>query len=314
MSDERPETCPNCHAPVVCCKCLEELESLIATLQGGVSNESNLTLILNDIESTSDDLLTYSDGDVTAKVYGNMGLGIDAETYARYLALCATLVPSLLKERESTLTFRDALTTQFEQMTAEKDGAYHERNQVVAFLSKLFPASLERHTGADWGPDWQWVVIIDTPAGQVSWHVKSDELGLFDHLQREAGRTWDGHTTDEKYARLVGMGPQPLTLGTPVMTAQEWGSLSAQARHNLNVWAMNANRTSEELERAQDKLNRILEICKTSLSFQMRDVERIITGQSTDPIDIEQIVNGSDATPGDIRQVVEGMKRAVDHE
>jgi len=201
MSDEHPETCPNCHAPLVWCKCLEELESLVTTLQSGVSNESNLTLILSDIESTSDDLLTYPDGDVAAKVYGNMGLGIDAETYARYLALCATLMPSLLKERKS--------------------------------IEPLGAVQAEPFAGA-------------------------------------------------------------------VMTSQEWRCLSAKARHNLNLWAIKANRNEEELERAQDKLERIADVCKTQGGVELARIVRILTE--------------SDATPGDIRQVVEGMKRAVDHE
>lgn len=182
-----------------------------------------------------------------------------------------------------------ALQVEFAQLTATKDGAYHERNQVVAFLSKLFPASLERHTGnQDWDPDWLWVVMIDLPGFQVSWHIKSDELDLFSHLPREAGRVWDGHTTEQKYARMAEM--PLLTNITPVMAAHEWGSLSAQARHNLNVWAMNANRTSEELERAQDKLDRILDVCKKSFNPYVSMIERIITGQSTDPIDINHAV------------------------
>jgi hypothetical protein len=90
-------------------------------------------------------------------------------------------------------------------LTKTKDGAYHERNMLVAALSKVFPSSLEKHIGDDWDPGWGWVVFIDLPTSQVSWHIHDSELPLFDHLPRLQGRTWDGHTTEEKYARLAAL-------------------------------------------------------------------------------------------------------------
>jgi hypothetical protein len=92
---------------------------------------------------------------------------------------------------------------------AEVDAVYLERNRLVAALSKLFPASLERHPDTDvaWDDDWRWIVFIDLPTGQASWHLHDSHLALFDHLPRLDGRTWDGHTTDEKYARLTALQP-----------------------------------------------------------------------------------------------------------
>ncbi len=91
---------------------------------------------------------------------------------------------------------------------AAMDVAYSERNQLVGALSKLFPASLERHPiDEEWEDDWRWIVFIDLPAGQVSWHIHDDELDLFDHLPRSAGRLWDGHGTEEKYSRLAALTP-----------------------------------------------------------------------------------------------------------
>ena len=97
-----------------------------------------------------------------------------------------------------------------EKMRARKDGAYHERNQLVAALSKLFPSALERHPDEDteWEDDWRWVVRIDGPTGQLSWHIHDTQLGLFDHLRRTDGHTWDGHDTAEKYRRLAALEPK----------------------------------------------------------------------------------------------------------
>lgn len=96
------------------------------------------------------------------------------------------------------------LTEELEEMRAVKDDAYAQRNLLVAALSKLFPASLEHHPDedADWEDEWRWVVFIDLPTGQVSWHIHERERPHFAHLERETGRVWHGHATEEKYRRL----------------------------------------------------------------------------------------------------------------
>lgn len=89
------------------------------------------------------------------------------------------------------------------ELEAEKNKAYAERNLLVVALSKLFPASLERHPETEaYEDDWRWIVFIDLPAGQVCWHIHDSELPHFDHLQRNTGRKWDGHDREEKYRRV----------------------------------------------------------------------------------------------------------------
>ncbi len=92
----------------------------------------------------------------------------------------------------------------------EIDAVYSERAQLLAVLCTVFPASLERHTGTVWGEDFAWIVIVDFPTGQGSWHLAACDLPHFDHVPRLQGRTWDGHSTPEKYARLQQLtrGPQ----------------------------------------------------------------------------------------------------------
>jgi hypothetical protein len=93
---------------------------------------------------------------------------------------------------------------------AAKNGAYSERNKLVALLASLFPSSMERHEGAEWEDDWRWVVFIDLPTGQVSWHIHDSELPLFGHVKSQGARTWDGHTNGEKWARVRRAAGQPL--------------------------------------------------------------------------------------------------------
>ena len=93
------------------------------------------------------------------------------------------------------------------ELEAQKDGAYSERNQLVAALSKLFPSWMEWHSEEDaaWDNDWRNIVFIELPTGKVSWHIHDSELNHFHHLRKMVGSYWDGHTTDEKYRRLAAL-------------------------------------------------------------------------------------------------------------
>lgn len=80
------------------------------------------------------------------------------------------------------------------------DNVYRERARLVAFLAELF----ETTTWID--PNWPEfrVVAVETPLGQMSWHIHPDDMDLFDDDLTEG--EWDGHTTEEKYDRLTALG------------------------------------------------------------------------------------------------------------
>jgi hypothetical protein len=91
------------------------------------------------------------------------------------------------------------------ELRRQKDSAYAERDRLVAALSKVFPAHLARHVGEEpWEHDWRNVVCIHLPAGHATWHIHDSELPWFTHLDMEAAH-WDGHGTEETYARLAAL-------------------------------------------------------------------------------------------------------------
>jgi hypothetical protein len=113
----------------------------------------------------------------------------------------------------------NALRAELEERTAsnlrirgEKDVAYTERNRLVAALAwaamdrpgPFWFAGVGRHQpdpDPAWDPEWLTVVFVDTPKGQLSWHVHDSDRPLFEGLPTYHGQ-WDGHTTAEKYERL----------------------------------------------------------------------------------------------------------------
>lgn len=108
----------------------------------------------------------------------------------------------------STASFADVLREAANNIAPDPalSAAYRERARLVAFLAALYPAVIA-HSDPD-APGWP-VITIDTPAGQMSWHLAPDDLDLFPEslaprVHPEDPRAkWDGHSTDEKHERLV---------------------------------------------------------------------------------------------------------------
>lgn len=79
------------------------------------------------------------------------------------------------------------------------DEVYADRNRAVmlaAYLAVLKGLSV----GVRYDDDaaHYFVLSIELPTGQVAWHIPEDErIGVW-----KEGREWDGHTNDEKAARI----------------------------------------------------------------------------------------------------------------
>lgn len=83
------------------------------------------------------------------------------------------------------------------------NGAYSERAQCVAALVRLalgmgLPAGVTPATPDEWA-----CAYIDTPAGQLAWHIAERDMRHFDGIPTFAGDTSQHYTTDEKYERLA---------------------------------------------------------------------------------------------------------------
>lgn len=81
---------------------------------------------------------------------------------------------------------------------AQVAGAYRERAALLALVASYYPSWWETDPNAPAFP----VLMVDTPTGQMSWHINKTDLDLFPHVNTYGGKAWDGHSTDEKYQRL----------------------------------------------------------------------------------------------------------------
>lgn len=97
--------------------------------------------------------------------------------------------------------FTDA-ADEIERLREALNGAYTERNCVVALLASVFPSGLKKTYIPDWDEEWNGCVYVDLPTGQASWHFHDREAHLFSHLPPYE-KEWDGHTTEEKYDRIA---------------------------------------------------------------------------------------------------------------
>jgi hypothetical protein len=109
-------------------------------------------------------------------------------------------------ERVSYGNMDDALS----DLVAAKDNAYAERDKCLVLIA-LMAQRLGLTTGIglhvdkpdeDWDTEWRNILFIDLPTGQVSWHIHDSETHWFYFVGAYSGE-WDGHTTDEKYQRVL---------------------------------------------------------------------------------------------------------------
>lgn len=88
-----------------------------------------------------------------------------------------------------------------EKLDKDLEAAYSERAALVSFVSKLYDSYLSVDK-ENIGTEFSNVVYINSPKGQLSWHIKDSDLHLFSHLNVREENNWDGHSTEEKYKRL----------------------------------------------------------------------------------------------------------------
>ena len=120
---------------------------------------------------------------------------------------------------------------------AAKDGAYFERNQLVAALTKLYPAGIAKTAIPGWSDDWHGCVYIDLPTGQVSWHFHDSQAALFAHLPPYVG-TWDGHDTPEKYRRLDAL---PASTEAAARVLEGWKPIETAPKNRVRVLLTSTN-------------------------------------------------------------------------
>lgn len=118
--------------------------------------------------------------------------------------------PAALLEEKFNLALKE-----IERLTKQKDQAYAERNKVVAAIGHMInamswtmdtKAGIAKHPEEDktWESDWKTILVINSSLfGQMSWHFHDSEIYLLDGLPTLENYKWDGHTTEEKYRRLL---------------------------------------------------------------------------------------------------------------
>jgi hypothetical protein len=91
-----------------------------------------------------------------------------------------------------------------DQVEGERDGAYRERAQLLAWLATIHPAVIAPAPDID---EDGWQILYLTPGGnQLSWHIAPRDAELMAHVEHvpadDPRAQWDGHTTEQKYERI----------------------------------------------------------------------------------------------------------------
>jgi len=86
----------------------------------------------------------------------------------------------------------------------EKELAYWERNQLLLYLSKIYPSWLEKHPPEEpkWEDEYRNIIFINFPQGLFSWEINGLEMKYFQDVLFRDGVTSEEVTTYEKYEKL----------------------------------------------------------------------------------------------------------------
>ena len=166
---------------------------------------------------------------------------------------------------------RAAVDAAVKRMQDATNGAYAERNKIVRLLASIYPSGIKKTAIEGWDEEWHWCVYIDLPNGQASWHFHVSDRPMFDGLPPYKGE-WDGHTTDEKYERLLQLAykqnSEVKRMQDRIAELEETNddlkgtisrvSRSAQEAVNANI---KAKERIAELERENEELKGLLEEC-----------------------------------------------------
>lgn len=121
----------------------------------------------------------------------------------------------------------DRLTKQIKAVEAERDGAYRERAQLLAWLAFLHAPHAVLAPAVDIDDEDGWWLLFLTVAGrQLTWRIAPRDVELFQHVPHvdvaDPRAQWDGHTTAEKYERIrtLPWGEMRAAVRTPSPTEQ----------------------------------------------------------------------------------------------
>ncbi|WP_445524765.1 hypothetical protein [Streptomyces cyslabdanicus] len=119
----------------------------------------------------------------------------------------ADLTARLARDLQHALEKTDRWKRHANEFATERDGAYRERAQLLAWLAALHPALAVITPAADVTDEDGWHLLYLVAGGwQMSWHIHPRDLPLFKHVTvvepSDERAQWDGHGTEQKYQRM----------------------------------------------------------------------------------------------------------------
>ena len=147
---------------------------------------------------------TRSGRDCAISIFDSCGGDRDEMNYAELCADCNALEDELARVRDINARKISAICDEITEQRKWKETAYTERAKLIALLTRLYPSHVAQHDSSDasWDQEWLTIIFVQLPTGQASWHIHLNDIPLFDHLP-DGENNWDGHTTDEKYQRVL---------------------------------------------------------------------------------------------------------------
>ena len=125
----------------------------------------------------------------------------------QFIAIAFTLGTTVIALIAASMFMRiTRLQREVQELIEAREGVYEERNQLALLCADLAHqldmkvwTKPDKEASASY--EW-WVVYIQLPTGQVSWHVRDEEEIRAGVLPRDFQLPWDGHSSQVKRERI----------------------------------------------------------------------------------------------------------------
>lgn len=138
---------------------------------------------------------------------------IGTARYNYYSCSCADGLDRNLSVQANLTSNRVIKATQRSKVTGETSDGYHTLNELYHHRAVLFSVIVHDHQDLAWKSklhydgtmyDGMFIVGIDTPQGQATYHYNIDPYwDMFDCKELDRAPEWDGHTSDEAIERIA---------------------------------------------------------------------------------------------------------------
>ena len=220
------------------------------------------------------------------------------------------LIPSSKQDESGIIEFHPTGEIQVEETDDNTAAAYTMRNELAIFAAKLairhgWNAGWGRDANSVWDDEWRTVVYIDTPEGQLCWHMGPDQQELAKEQLPEYEGEWDGYWYPKHRQRMKEVSSEKEDAPHEMVEKPAFKSVIEERKRQMDLWGVQNHDiatwheiVSEELgEAAEADLKRRFD--EDEGEYTIEDVRKEFVGVAATALSVIEYIDRTDFSSGE---------------